>query len=35
MLSIANLFSAPLPAVRMACAEDRCATIATVKNGFL
>jgi predicted transposase YbfD/YdcC len=35
MLGIANLFGAPLPAVRMACAEDRCATIATVKNGFL
>lgn len=35
MLAIANLFAAPLPAVRMACAEDRCATIATVKNAFL
>ncbi|BAI76822.1 transposase (plasmid) [Azospirillum sp. B510] len=35
MLGIANLFGAPLPAVCMACAEDRCATIATVKNGFL
>lgn len=35
MLAIANLFSLPIPAVRMACAEDRCATIATVKNGFL
>lgn len=35
MLTIANLFNAPLPAVRMACAEDRCAAIATVKNSFL
>lgn len=35
MLAIANLFAAPIPAVRMAVAEDRCAAIATVKNGFL
>jgi predicted transposase YbfD/YdcC len=35
MLGIANLFAAPIPAVRMAVAEDRCAAIATVKNGFL
>jgi hypothetical protein len=35
MLAIANLFYLPIPAVRMACAENRCATIATVKKGFL
>jgi hypothetical protein len=35
MMGIATLFGNPLPAVRMACAENRCATIATVKNGFL
>lgn len=35
MLAIANLFAAPIPAVRMAVAEDRCAAIATVKKGFL
>lgn len=35
MLTIAQRFAAPIPAVRMAVAEDRCAAIATVKNGFL
>lgn len=35
MLAIAHLFDAPIPAVRMAVAEDRCAAIATVKNAIL
>ena len=35
MLGIANRFAAPIPAVRMAVAEDRCAAIATVKNAIL
>jgi len=35
MLAIAKLFAAPIPAVRMAVAEDRCAAIATVKKAFL
>jgi len=34
MHAIANLFAALIPAVRMAVAEDRCADIATVENGF-
>jgi predicted transposase YbfD/YdcC len=35
MLAIANLFSLPIPAVRVTCAKHRYATIATVKKGFL
>lgn len=35
MLAIANRLAGPLPAIRQGFAENRCAAIATVKNGFL
>nr|AAS83051.1 hypothetical protein pRhico111 [Azospirillum brasilense] len=34
MLRIANSFDAPIPAVRMAGAEDRCATIQPSRAAF-